>query len=158
MLSTIKVVAVLYIFIGAIHSVAFDFFVSRTDCLTARGLTAIYCNSGKGISHLAVTLAWPMYWLQPTAARAQHLTGTDRAAFVSSTAAGCMRRYGQDGTDVIPKPLFERYCQCYANGLADKLTANEIRAENPSVTRPVIQSEGRRCYEDIKAEALRRLR
>lgn len=158
MLSTIKVVAVLYIVFGAIHSVAFELFVSRTDCLTARGLTAIYCNSGKGISHLAVTLAWPMYWLQPTTARAQHLTGADRAAFVSSTIAGCMRRYGQDGTNVIPRPLFERYCQCYANGLADKLTASELKLEHPSVTKPVIQSEGRRCYQEMKADALRTLR
>ncbi|MGL5164717.1 MAG: hypothetical protein ACRC9K_02375 [Afipia sp.] len=51
-----------YILIGVVHSVLFSLFVSRTDCLAPRGLVAIFCNTGIGISHLVVTLGWPFYW------------------------------------------------------------------------------------------------
>jgi hypothetical protein len=87
---------------------------------------------------------------------AQYLTGTDRASFVAGAANSCMHGYGSDDTSVVPKPLFERYCRCYANGLADRVSWSDLKANNPSVMRPIIQAEGRRCYDEIKAEAMRK--
>jgi hypothetical protein len=62
---------------------------------------------------------------------AQDLTEADRASFIAGTVDGCMRRYGTEGTEVIPRPLFEQYCRCYANGLvraASNVSANAIRS------------------------------
>jgi hypothetical protein len=86
---------------------------------------------------------------------AQYYTGTDRASFVAGAANSCIRGYGSGDTSVIPKPLFERYCQCYANGLADRAPMSDLKANNPAVMRPIIQAEGRRCYDEIKAESMR---
>jgi hypothetical protein len=158
MLNAVKVVAVLYLVIGVIHSIVFGWVISRNSCLTARGLVAIYCNSGVGFSHFVVTLAWPLYWLQPTESNAQNLTGTDRQDFIAGAVNSCMRKYGLDGTDLIPRALFEQYCRCYANGLADRLSAKELREEKPEIVRPVIQAEGPRCYQAIKDEAMSRSR
>ena len=66
MTDALKVIAVLYLVIGSLHSVMFDWVISRTACLTAKGLVGIYCNTGMAISHAAVAVAWPLYWLQET--------------------------------------------------------------------------------------------
>ncbi len=86
---------------------------------------------------------------------AQYLTGVDRASFIAGTVNGCMRGYGTEGTDQMPRPLFEQYCRCYADGLADRLSMKELRDENPAIVKPVIQAEGRRCYQAMKDEAIR---
>ncbi|WP_186294432.1 hypothetical protein [Bradyrhizobium guangdongense] len=50
--------------IGALHSIAFSFFVSRVTCATTtKTIISIFCNTGIGISHLVAVLAWPWYWL-----------------------------------------------------------------------------------------------
>jgi hypothetical protein len=116
----LRLIVILYIAIGVIHSILFDLLISRTSCLTARGLVAIYCNSGMGISHFVVTLAWPLYWLQSNEGHAQYLTGKDRTDFVAGATNNCMRRQNTDEiTARLPKLLYEQYCQCFANGLAD---------------------------------------
>lgn len=95
----------------------------------------------------AINVAW-----------AQYLTGTDRASFVAGSVHTCMGRYGTGNTALIPKPLYEQYCGCYANGLADRVSANDLVAENPAVVDPIIRAESRRCYELMKADAIRILR
>jgi hypothetical protein len=84
----------------------------------------------------------------------KYLAGEERAAFIARTTNGCMRDYGRDGTGVIPKPLFEKYCQCYANGLADNAAASDIKSENNSVMDPIVKAQATRCYAEIKQEAL----
>jgi len=56
-------IATVYVIIGALHSVFFSFFISRSDCISPRGLVSVFCNTGMGLSHLVVTLGWPFYWL-----------------------------------------------------------------------------------------------
>jgi hypothetical protein len=51
-----------YLTIGVVHSVLFSFFTSRTDCISPKGLVAIFCNTGMGVSHFVITLGWPLYW------------------------------------------------------------------------------------------------
>lgn len=62
--AALRLLAFLYVVIGALHSVAFDFIISPTACLKAKGLVWVYCYSGLGVSHLVITLGWPLYWLQ----------------------------------------------------------------------------------------------
>jgi len=88
--------------------------------------------------------------------QAQYLSGADRASFVAGAANSCMRGYGSGDTSVIPRPLFEQYCRCYANGLADRASMDDLKANNPAVMRPIIKAEGTRCYNEIKVEALRK--
>lgn len=82
-------------------------------------------------------------------ARTQYLTGEDRNSFVAGVLRTCIGGYGTGSTSKIPKPLFEQYCRCYANGLADRIPVRELKNENDAI----ISEEGRRCYEAIKEEA-----
>src|SRR4051812_7718473 len=51
-----------YLVIGVVHSALFSLFTSRTDCISPKGLVAVFCNTGMGVSHFVVTLGWPLYW------------------------------------------------------------------------------------------------
>lgn len=86
---------------------------------------------------------------------AQYLAGKDRADFIAGSTNSCLRGYGKGDTGVILRPLFEHYCQCYSTGIANRLTAAQIKAEDPATINPVIQEEGRRCYQIIKDEAIK---
>jgi hypothetical protein len=61
-----------------------------------------------------------------------------------------MRDYGTGDTSIIPRPLFQEYCECYANGIVDRIPKNDLRAENTAV----IKAESNRCYAAIKEKAL----
>jgi hypothetical protein len=88
---------------------------------------------------------------------AQYLTGADRESFVKATFNGCMRPKNTDPvTASVPVPIFEAMCRCYANGLADRLPARELMAENSTVMDPVIKELSKACYEAVKTETLRR--
>ena len=62
--SLFVVIATLYLIIGALHSVAFDFIISPTACLKAKGLVWLYCYTGTSVSHTVIAFAWPLYWFQ----------------------------------------------------------------------------------------------
>jgi hypothetical protein len=161
MKATLQVLGALYIIIGAIHSMAFSFLISPKACFTAKGLVYIYCNYGMGESHFVITMAWPLYWLQHNTETAEsntdYLSGNDRTDFVAGTVNSCMKQYEIKGSGVIPRPFAEEYCKCYANGLADRLTMKELREANSAVVDPVVQTEGKRCYQVIKDDAARSL-
>ena len=59
----IRLLTGVYIAIGFLHSIAFSFLISRNDCINATGLVNVFCNTGVGISHAAIVLLWPWYWL-----------------------------------------------------------------------------------------------
>jgi hypothetical protein len=89
---------------------------------------------------------------------AQYLTGPAREDFVKSTAAGCIQakaKANDPDVNVIPNSLYEGYCRCYANLLADKLKIPDMEADNRAVTDPIVKASGLSCYQAMKAEALR---
>jgi hypothetical protein len=61
--SILLAIASVYVIIGALHSILFSLFISRSDCINPKGLVSVFCNTGMGISHLVVTLGWPFYWV-----------------------------------------------------------------------------------------------
>jgi hypothetical protein len=89
-----------------------------------------------------------------TQSRAQYLTGSAHEDFIRSTAKSCMQtKPNNKETRDIPDSLFEGNCRCYANALAEKLTAADIRSGNTAVTAPVMQAASSICYRAMKAEA-----
>jgi hypothetical protein len=52
---------------------------------------------------------------------------------------------------MIPKPLSN--CECYANGLADRIPKNDLQAENKTAT----QAEGRTLSRGHKREGATKL-
>ena len=87
--------------------------------------------------------------------QAQSLTGSDRMGLIGGIVDTCMRQHEPAGTEVVPKRFFEQYCRCFANGLADRIPATDIVTGNSAVVRSVIQAEGKRCHDAMKAEMLR---
>lgn len=85
---------------------------------------------------------------------AQYLTGSAREDFIKSTAKSCMQtKPNNKETRDIPDSLFEGNCRCYANALAEKLTAADIRSGNTAATAPIMQAAAATCYRNMKAEA-----
>jgi hypothetical protein len=87
---------------------------------------------------------------------AQYLAGKDRADFIAGVLSSCNadQRKTADMAN-IPGPIIDQMCRCFASGLADRLTAAQLRAENESVTQPVVKSTMRACYETIKSDIIR---
>jgi hypothetical protein len=87
--------------------------------------------------------------------RAQYLTGSARENFIKGTTGACMRAKGNaEETRTIPNSLFEGNCRCYANTLAEKITAADMQSDNRAVTAPIQQAAAAACYRAMKAEAL----
>jgi hypothetical protein len=89
-----------------------------------------------------------------TQSQAQYLTGSAREDFIKSMAKSCMQtKPNNKETRDIPDSLFEGNCRCYANALAEKLTAADIRSRNTAATAPIMQAAASICYRNMKAEA-----
>jgi hypothetical protein len=85
---------------------------------------------------------------------AQYLTGSARENFIKSTTSSCMRtKANSEQTRTIPDSLFEGNCRCYANTLANKITAADMQSDNKAVTGPILQAAAATCYQAMKAEA-----
>jgi hypothetical protein len=53
-----------YFVIGVLHSIYFQLFISRSDCIAAtKGVVYLFCHTGMGISHFVAVVAWPWFWL-----------------------------------------------------------------------------------------------
>jgi hypothetical protein len=86
---------------------------------------------------------------------AQYLTGSARENFIKGTTSACMRtKPNSEETKTIPNSLFEGNCRCYANTLAEKITAADMQSDNRAVTAPIQQAAAATCYRAMKAEAL----
>jgi hypothetical protein len=57
------------------------------------------------------------------------LTGRTRSAFVESAAATCVKSQNNapENKD-ISASIISQYCNCYASGLADRVSPNEMRS------------------------------
>ena len=84
---------------------------------------------------------------------AQYLTGSAREDFIRGTTKTCMQaKAGDKETKDIPDSLFEGNCRCYANTLAEKISAADLR--NKVVTEPIARAAAVTCYRAMKTEAL----
>jgi hypothetical protein len=101
-----------------------------------------------------VTIGFAVAVCVGTQSHAQYLAGSAREDFIRSTARGCMlAKPNSKETRDIPDSLFEGNCRCYANALAEKLTAADIRLGNSAATAPIMQAAASTCYRAMKAEA-----
>jgi hypothetical protein len=105
---------------------------------------------------LAITaMAFGLVLCASTECPAQYLTGSARENFIKGTTGACMRAKGNSAeTQTIPNSLFEGNCRCYANTLADKITAADMQSDNKAVTAPIQKAAAATCYQAMKAEAL----
>jgi xanthine dehydrogenase iron-sulfur cluster and FAD-binding subunit A len=97
-------------------------------------------------------------WLSATnESWAQYLTGKDRANFVTGVMDMCLRPDNPDPlTAEIPLALFNGYCRCYANGMANRISRRDIQSDNRALADPIAQDVSKRCYETMrKIEALK---
>jgi hypothetical protein len=81
---------------------------------------------------------------------AELLTGQEREVFIASTTKSCIGTHGQGKTARLTKPLFEQYCACMANGLADRLSKDQLaeqadRADLSKENEAIINEEADRC-------------
>jgi hypothetical protein len=57
--------AAAYVGVGVLHSLYFQFFISRADYIaTTKGIVYLFCYTGMGISHFVGVVAWPWCWLE----------------------------------------------------------------------------------------------
>lgn len=62
---TLGALCLIYMLIGFLHLVWFDYTVSRAHCFDARGLLYTYCNTGKELASTIVMVGWPYYHFGP---------------------------------------------------------------------------------------------
>lgn len=101
------------------------------------------------------TLACPIFWFVETAT-AQYLTGAARTKAIGEIAQSCMGEYDRK-PNRMPRPYAEKYCQCYAQGLVDHLPAGEFKDADSATSNDAINREAKRCYQNIRDEALRNI-
>jgi hypothetical protein len=81
---------------------------------------------------------------------AEMLNGEERETFIAGTTKACVDEHGQGYSANLTKPVFEQYCACMANGLADRLSKAELikQAEQADVSKEneaVVNEEAERC-------------
>jgi hypothetical protein len=84
------------------------------------------------------------------------LTGTVRSSFVESAIATCVKKQDEDPANKgISPSIISQYCNCYANGLADRVSNNELKsvATTPTVMmatlQPKIEAAAKPCLDAI---------
>jgi hypothetical protein len=79
------------------------------------------------------------------------LTGVERSSFVEGATNNCLREQQRNPLPLSPSAI-SQYCKCYANGVADRLSVNQIKAqeamgptEQAAAMRPLIEAAARPC-------------
>ena len=76
-----------------------------------------------GLAALATNYGVQMAW------SADGLTGQIRATFFEAAARSCLRaQIDAAANKAIPVSALYDYCKCYSNGMADKLSDDEVRS------------------------------
>jgi hypothetical protein len=90
-----------------------------------------------------------------TEAKAQHLVGKDRADFIAGVLKTCNSDQSKNASlSGIPASVIDQLCRCYASGLADRLTVDQLRASD-AVVDPIVKSTMGSCYQTIKSDIQR---
>jgi hypothetical protein len=97
-------------------------------------------------------LASPLFWFRETA-NAQYLTGAAKVKAVADIMQSCMGEYDRK-PNRMPRPYAEKYCQCYAEALVDRLPAEEFKDADSPASNEAITTEAKRCYQVIREEIL----
>lgn len=94
-------------------------------------------------------------WMQNEAVG---LTGDTRSAFVNNAVSSCNQRQlaAPENRGASPQ-LIASYCNCFANGMADRISINQIKAVGPAPSpsqveqalKPVIDAAAATCAEEI---------
>ncbi len=87
---------------------------------------------------------------------AELLKGADRETFVTSAAKACVATYGDKQAAKMAKPLFEQYCTCVANGMADRIPKADLleESETPDMSKKnekILDEEVTHCGAAITA-------
>jgi hypothetical protein len=81
---------------------------------------------------------------------AELLKGQERETFIASARKSCIGTHGQGQTANLTKAVFEQYCACTANGLADRLSKDQLaeeadRADLSKENEAIVKEEATRC-------------
>jgi predicted RecA/RadA family phage recombinase len=79
------------------------------------------------------------------------LKGAARSSFVAEATNACLREHARDPVP-LPATSINQYCQCYANGVADRVSEGQMRAqetmdakEQAAAMRPIVQAAAKAC-------------
>ena len=79
------------------------------------------------------------------------LTGTVRERFIAGVLGTCLGAQTKN-LAALPAAAVGEFCRCYANGLADRLTIEELKAQDAmsqdqqkAAMRPLVEAVGRPC-------------
>jgi hypothetical protein len=76
---------------------------------------------------------------------AQQLTGPAHSMLVESTKSSCERNKGAHApTPAVQASVWTEFCRCYGNGVADRLSMNDLKADPASLT-PILQAAEKAC-------------
>lgn len=76
---------------------------------------------------------------------AQQLTGPARSMLVESTMNSCERSKGAHApTATVQAAVWTEYCRCYGNGVADRLSMNDLKAD-PATLVPIFKAAEKAC-------------
>ena len=87
-------------------------------------------------------------------------TGLDasaRAKFVDTTAQACLQaQNGDPASKAFSPEVIDQYCHCYANGMADRLTDDDLKAlatmersARASKVQPIVEAASAPCLQAL---------
>jgi len=87
------------------------------------------------------------------------LTGTARSAFIEEAIRTCLKKQKGDPINKgILESILSQYCKCYANGMADRISINELKslsavrpAEAVVAMQPKIEAAAKPCQDAAAA-------
>jgi hypothetical protein len=84
------------------------------------------------------------------------LTGDTRSQFVATVAGSCLRKHEGEPLP-LPTSTVAEFCRCYANAIADRVSASELAAQDRMSTsdqdiamRPIVQAAGKACISVVR--------
>jgi hypothetical protein len=85
----------------------------------------------------------------------QHLTAATLSKGVAEITKSCIATYGEGQTGTVSRPLYEKFCGCYAETLLDRLSPSELKDLDSPLAKSATTEAGKRCYKVVKDEEMR---
>ena len=85
------------------------------------------------------------------------LNEATRSRFVNSTAQACLQaQNGDPASKAFSPEVIDRYCHCYANGMADRLSDDDLKAlatmersARVSKVQPIVEAASAPCLQAL---------